>query len=289
MFANIRERYGCIDCRYFTNINANIKRHKLSKQHVLKMTPTELDPSCKHQCKTCNKKYKSQSGLWLHNQKCKPNDDNKIVVEEIAPTNTELASQIGNLQNIILELVKNQQQPIINNNTFNINVFLNEKCCNAINLVDFLKNIQFDDVNFDRIVSDYVNGNAEIIAKNYNALPELERPFYSFIGEDKNQEIAHVKYQDKWVAESEVNWGKKVRLGQSCSDGEENCLVPDSMYSLVRMFDKNKISYYDRIYSENDLYKKCRQLERHSFEADLQSELICKLMTMATINTEMMK
>ena len=54
------------------------------------------------------------------------------------------------------------------------------------------------------------------------------------------------------------------------------------------MFDKNKISYYNRIYSENDLYKKCRQLERHSFEADLQSELINKLITMATIDTEMM-
>jgi hypothetical protein len=193
--------------------------------------------------------------LWSHNQKCKIKEvENTFVGEPFVQTIPELSSKIDKLESIITELVKNQQQPIINNNTFNINVFLNDKCCNAINLVDFLKNIQFDDVNFDRIISDYVNGNAEIISKNYNALPELERPFYSFVGEDKNQEIAHIKYQDKWISETEVNWGKKMRLGQSFSDGEEDCLVPDSMYSLVRLFDKNKISYYDRIYSENDLY-----------------------------------
>jgi hypothetical protein len=80
-----------------------------------------------------------------------------------------------------------------------------------------------------------------------------------------------------------------LRHGRFFSDGEENCLIPDSMYSLVRMFDKNKISYFNRIYSENDSYKKCRQLEGHSFEADLQSELIDKLITMATIKTEMTK
>jgi lipopolysaccharide export LptBFGC system permease protein LptF len=279
MYANIKERYGCVDCGYFTDVNCNIKRHMLSKPHLLKIEPTKVDLLCKHQCKICDKKYNSQQGLWSHNQKCKIEEVEKTSVVQTIP---ELSSKIDKLENIIAELVKNQQQPTVINN-ININIFLNDKCCNAINLVDFLKNIQFDDVNFDRIVSDYVNGNAEIIAKNYNALPELERPFYSFKGEDKNQEIAHIKYQDKWVTESEVNWGKKLRLGQSCSDGEENFLVPDSMYSLVRMFDKNKISYYNRIYSENDLYKKSRQLERHSFEADLQSELISKLMTMATI------
>jgi hypothetical protein len=55
------------------------------------------------------------------------------------------------------------------------------------------------------------------------------------------------------------------------------------------MSDRNKISYYDRIYSKNDLYDKCRQLEGRSFEADLQSDLIDKLITMATVNTETMK
>jgi hypothetical protein len=155
MFANVREKFGCIDCGYFTDVNCNIKRHMLSKQHIEKLKPIEIDPLCKHQCEICNKKYKNQSGLWSHNQKCKARE----VVESVAQTIPELSSKIDKLESIISELVNNQQPSIINitnNDTFNINVFLNEKCNNACNLLEFLEKIQFKEEHFERILSDYI-------------------------------------------------------------------------------------------------------------------------------------
>jgi hypothetical protein len=50
---------------------------------------------------------------------------------------------------------------------------------------------------------DYVSGNAEIITKNYNSLPEYERPVYVFNGEDEHQKVAHIQYDNKWVVERE--------------------------------------------------------------------------------------
>jgi hypothetical protein len=57
------------------------------------------------------------------------------------------------------------------------------------------------------------------------------------------------------------------------------------MFANIR--ERYCIDCSNRIYTENDLYNKCRQLEGYSFEANLQSDLIDKLITMATINTKM--
>jgi hypothetical protein len=57
---------------------------------------------------------------------------------------------------------------------------------NMINPIDFSKE------NFEKIIQDYVGGNAEIITKNYNSLPEYERPVYVFNGEDEHQKVAQM-------------------------------------------------------------------------------------------------
>ena len=101
MFANVQERFCCIDCGYFSDVKCNIKRHLLSKKHLSKTIPIEVDPLWKHQCEICNKKYKSQSGLWLHNQKCKIKEvENILVVESVAQTIPELSSKIDKLERI---------------------------------------------------------------------------------------------------------------------------------------------------------------------------------------------
>jgi hypothetical protein len=264
----------------------------LSKQHLLKKKTVQTDVTTKHQCKICYKQYKSQSGLWLHNQKCKTNTLSVENVCDTAQTIPELSSKIDKLESIILEMAKNQQPTIINNNntnnSININITLNEKCGNACNIKQFLENIEFKYEHIDRILSDYVNGNAEIIARNYNALPQLERPFYSFAGEDMEQEIAHIKNDDKWTAEPEYKWEKRIRLGKNLTDSEEDSLPSDSMYSFIRMFDKNKLKYFDEKFLKNDIYKKGRRLERDCCDPDLQSLLINKLISMATTDVSIL-
>jgi hypothetical protein len=291
MFANVRERYGCVDCGYFTNLNSNIKRHKLSRNHLLKISPEVIDPLCKYQCKVCCKKYTSHSGLWSHNQKCKKNTVPVENVFDTAQTIPQLSNEIKELKSIIIDLVKNQQPTIINNNNnnnININITLNEKCGNACNIKQFLENIEFKYEHIDRILSDYVNGNAEIIARNYNALPQLERPFYSFAGEDTNQEIVHIKHDDNWIAEPEIKWHKRIQMGKDLTDSEEDSLPSDSMYSFIRMFDKNKLKNFEEKFLKDDIYKKGRRLERDCCDPDLQSLLINKLISMATTDVSIL-
>ena len=90
------------------------------------------------------------SGLSRHNKKC--NYEEKIEEKEEDKQNVDYEKIINNLltQNneMLDKLLKKDEQldkiiPLIgnnNNNTqFNINVFLNEDCKDALNLIDFSK------------------------------------------------------------------------------------------------------------------------------------------------------
>jgi len=287
MFANVRSRLCCIDCKYFTDINCNLQKHLKSKKHLNKIDKSNgLDLSCKYQCTICFNKYKGQSGLWQHSQKCKSID---LSIDNVAKSSIEptLREEINELKEMITELT-NKQQPtpcIINNNiTNNISVFLNDKCGNACNLSDFIERIDFKGENFEKFIMDYVTGNMEVFEKNFKLLPEFERPVYCFDGEDNHQSIAHIQHDKKWIIEPEIQWERKSIKGQDETDEEDNHLVPNSMYSLVRMFDKKKLKYFNEELSNSNLKFKCRKLESDSCNTELQQEFMKKIVELATLN-----
>ena len=77
-------------------------------------------------------------------------------------------------------------------------------------------------------MKDYVGGNAEIITKSYNNLPEYERPIYSLVGEDEHQKVVHIQHDDKWVVERELEWTNQVR--REYNDGVNDDPKPNCMY-----------------------------------------------------------
>ena len=281
----VEKHFGCIKCNYFCSRNANLQKHLTSKKHSLNSQVIETDPNCKFQCKICNKKYLSQPGLWAHKKKCKAPVAPEIVVAE---STIELHKKIDNLERMIVELAKNQQPTTINNNNGNnisnyINVFLNDKCHNAYDIKKFISGIDFSKENFEKLIRDYVGGNAEVITKNYNSLPEYERPVYCFNGEDEHQKVAHIQHDDKWIVERELGWEKQVR--REYNDGNDDP-EPNSMYSLVRLFDKKKMEYFDENYKQSHLYLSQRKFNKDCLDDGKQLELINKIIDMVSIEPE---
>ena len=273
-----KKPFHCFQCNYFCSRNANLLKHFASKKHLLNSQASEPDPNCKHQCKLCNKKYLSQSGLWSHKKKCVEVVSNAI---DVPYSNSDLRNEIRELTEKITELVKNQQPSTIINNT-NINVFLNDKCKNACDINKFIESIDFTKEDFEKLILNYVDGNAEIIEKNYKSLPEYERPIYCFEGEDMHQKIAHIQYKNKWRIEPELSWERQLQKEQDEVDDEPE---PNSMYSFVRLFDKKKMEYYDDKYKNSHLYLKQRKFNKDCLDIDNQRDLINKLLIMATVNT----
>lgn len=104
---------------------------------------------------------------------------------EATKTITELAPHIGNYNN-----------NTINNNQFNINVFLNQKCKDAINMTDFIKSIEvsLEQLNFTR-TNGLEKGVCNLIVENMNKLSLYERPIHCT---DMKRETLYIKDHNNW-------------------------------------------------------------------------------------------
>ena len=231
--------FECEMCDYKTSYKSNMEKHKSTVKHkkILfgnkwQQTATEsIEKVSELQCKICNKIYKDRTGLWRHNKKCIKNIElnndelNNIeptnfdtltnLVLEVVKSNNELQKQNNELQKNMMEIYKNGVTNIqnihsynnSNNKTFNLNLFLNETCKDAMNITDFVDSIQLQLTDLERIGEiGYIDGISNIIIKNLNKLDVTKRPVHCT---DKKREVLYIKDDNKWEKDDDEN--KKVR------------------------------------------------------------------------------
>ena len=216
--------FYCQKCDYSTSNKKDYKRHLMTLKHTNpddQLTFTDnLGPqnAPKHKiykCE-CGKQYKHRQSLFSHKRNCSNeeennekniDDDNPLNEKEIIMT---LLQQNNQLQNQIIELCKDKSVTNINNTgahinshnkTFNLNVFLNETCKDAMNIMDFVDSLklQLSDLeNVGRL--GYVEGISNIIIKNLNEMDVHKRPVHC---SDSKREVMYIKDDDKWEKENE--------------------------------------------------------------------------------------
>jgi hypothetical protein len=220
------DRFICENCCFGTNDKNDYNRHLLTAKHkndkndkkMIKNKTGDL-----YKC-ICNKEYKHQSGLCFHRKKCsiykeKEENNSMILLEKedidgYNPANNELVIQLlkenKHFMTEVMEMVSktliinNNNNTMINNNTinnqvFNLNVFLNETCKDAMNLEDFLKTIVITNKDLDDIgLLGFVKAISNIIAREVGKLDENQRPFHCM---DKKREIFYIKQNNIWKKE----------------------------------------------------------------------------------------
>ena len=183
-------------------------------------------------CKTCKKLYKTRSGLWKHARTCKPSEiddlcidnDTKMVSQNMV---ISLLQQNKDMQALLIEQQKDhyesmheKQQQINemipkmgNNNTtnkFNVNVFLSEKCKDAVNIADFVSSLQISledyDLTKDKGLLESVNHQ---IIKQLQQMEIYKRPIHCT---DMKRDVMYIKDNDNWEKD-ENNDKLKLALG----------------------------------------------------------------------------
>jgi hypothetical protein len=179
-------------------------------------------------CKNCSKAYKDRSGLWRHSKTCKETTKNtesilqekmeKIQLQPISETteiimavlkdNKELKCMLSEQNNKILELI-NAKNTITNNitnnktvnNQFSLNVFLNETCRDAMNINEFIENIQIQTKELENVGNNgYVTGITDIILSRLKQLDVSKRPLHCT---DIKRETLYIKDQNEWNRDTE--------------------------------------------------------------------------------------
>jgi hypothetical protein len=208
------KKFYCQNCDFECCKKSNYEKHVLTPKHkntdkILtntykkNATPQNIFYIC-----NCGKRYKHRQSLFNHKKKCSNNEilDMNLMNEKKIIIN--LLQENNKLQNQIIELCKEKTITNINSNnkTFNLNVFLNETCKNAMNITDFVNSLQLQLSDLERVGElGYIEGISTIILKNLNALDITERPIHCT---DKKRETMYIKDENKWEKEDD----NKIRM-----------------------------------------------------------------------------
>jgi hypothetical protein len=227
-FPQKNPQYFCDCCNIKTSNKKDYNRHLLTAKHQEKekwiTNDALLDKPLQKQEPSvfycgCGKKYKYRQGLQKHKKKCQnaqnfpnfPPDtivDKQLILELIKQNQTlifenkEFKELLVDQSNKMVELAS--KPSIINANTncnnnnkqFNLQVFLNEKCKNAMNMSEFLDTIKIVDDDFENIGKlGYVQGISNIFIKGLQELDETIRPMHC---NDLKRETLYIKENDSW-------------------------------------------------------------------------------------------
>jgi hypothetical protein len=109
------------------------------------------------------------------------------------------SEQIRQITDLCMKIAKSTPTMVVNNtnNNFNLNVFLNEYCKDAVNIFDFAKSIQIEleDVLLFKKLG-HVEAVSQIFDKAYKNLDLKMRPMHCT---DVKRETLYVRNDDKWV------------------------------------------------------------------------------------------
>ena len=220
----VAQNFLCETCDYITCRKSSYDKHMMTAKH-LKLT--ELTQSCKKvanskifECDNCGKAYTSRVGLWKHKKACDELNKNfeKDLIITLLKENKELKTMMIEQQNSmieqsnsVIELCKNGTHNTFHTNshnkTFNLQLFLNETCKDAMNITDFVQSIQLELSDLEKVGEiGFIDGISKIIVKNLKGLDVTQRPIHCT---DKKREVLYVKDDDKWEKEDEEN--KKIR------------------------------------------------------------------------------
>jgi hypothetical protein len=281
-------QFFCEICKTNSGNKKDYNKHLLTAKHKkndfltktgISLTENPLvEENHDHECSYCNKVYKSRVGLWYHKKKC--NYETCIVIKEeenikivdvmaeqnqlLMEQNKHLIDQHQDLKLLIIDICKNMKDTNNNisnihysnnhnnshNKTFNLQVFLNETCKDAMNLTDFVDSLQIQLSDLEKVGKDgFVAGISNIILKNLKALDVTMRPVHC---SDQKRETMYIKDQNEWHNDSkELPENQKLKKAikqiahkNICKIPEWKKLYPDCIYAESRKSDLyNHIMY----------------------------------------------
>jgi hypothetical protein len=221
------QTFSCENCNYTTCRLSQFNRHLLTAKHQMITNGNEFVPksSKTFEC-DCGKEYNFASGLSRHKKKCTytaeepientfvPEEEpleNKLMMTiikqmaEITKQNGELTKQMAERDKQMAERDKQIAEIIPRigdttntncNNTFNVQLYLNNECKNAMSIQDFIKSIELNMSHLKAVTEKgYVDSVSNILIKALGALEITNRPLHCT---DLKRDIIYIKDNTEW-------------------------------------------------------------------------------------------
>jgi hypothetical protein len=259
---NEKYNFYCDSCDYKCSLLQHWKQHILTKKHKTinfnNVDNSVNNPKNQKFICICGKYYRDRSGLWRHKKNCNYEIENLDATTKLTPElviklieqNKELQQTLIDQNKTIVELAQKAGSYTNNTNcnntnkTFNLQIFLNETCKNAINMTDFVNQIQ---VSLDELEDTgnlgYAEGISKVFIKNLNNIDYQERPIHC---NDSKRETLYIKDDNQWIKDDE----NKSMLTKAIKQ------VANKNIKQISEWQKAHPDYSDPESKENDKYMK---------------------------------
>ena len=212
-----------------------------TNKEAIKSKPIVMDNNSEFVCPGCDKSFKNRVGLWRHKKTCSDFQSLQTEPEVVQATAVESdIDKVLELKKVELELEKTKLQvkqaelihqntekmagiataaieksSVTNNtvnntvnNNFNLKVYLNNDCKNAMNLTDFVESIKYQLEDLERFGRDgYVEGVSHVLIKALQDLDETQRPIHCT---DTKRDSLYIKDNDEWQKDNSKTKIKKA-------------------------------------------------------------------------------
>ena len=229
--------FHCEKCDFICFKKSLYEKHLLTKKHNTTNT-TKIQQKKFHYCE-CGKQYTHRASLFNHKKKCEYashdktesteefKNTNEPIVELLLKENLEMKKDNLEMKKMMIDLCQ-KIEPISNNTSinshnkvFNISLFLNEDCKDAMNMSDFIESIQLSIEDLEKIGSEgQTQALSNILTDRLNDLEVVKRPVHC---SDPKKEIIYVKDEGKWEKEPKHKPNLKKALDK---------ITMESMYKI---------------------------------------------------------
>jgi ferritin len=208
--------FFCEKCRFKCSKKSDWERHIVTSKHHRLTNANDFTPknALSHYlvCE-CGKTYKHISSLCKHKKQCNFQPSvaqcNKLEMDDFKITPKmfyDLLQQNNELQKNVIELsskigTNNSHNTNCNNKTFNLQFFLNEQCKDALNISDFVNQLQvtINDLEETSRIG-FAEGVSKVFIKGLKELDIYKRPLHC---SDAKRETLYIKDENQWTKENE--------------------------------------------------------------------------------------
>ena len=267
----VAPNFCCEICDYTTCKKSSYIKHLATDKHE-KMTndskniendSEKLLKVAKYTCQ-CGKNYSYDSGYYRHKKMCNfqppvdsynqqsidiQNKQHELILELIKD-NKEIKDFMCEQNRQVIELAKlaghntTHNTNSHNTNKFNINFFLNEKCKDALNITDFVSQLEVGIKDLEETGRlGFSEGISKIFINGLNQIELYRRPLHC---NDAKRETLYIKDDNKWIKENEA----KPILTKAIKE------VAHKNIKKISDWQKNHKEYSDPYSKQNDKYLK---------------------------------
>jgi hypothetical protein len=218
--------FYCEKCDYRTSRKYNYDEHLETDKHkrVTKGLQKGQKPAKNQQIMpelficNCGKQYKHRQGLWRHKKNCLDmtiedlanEEKQQQLIDYLLKENSEFKQLMIDQHKQMLEQNKhmiemsknaghhntNNSHNTTNNNSFNLQFFLNETCKDAMNIMDFVSQLQVGTKDLEETGRlGFANGISKIFINGLKKINVNDRPIHC---SDAKRETLYIKNNDEW-------------------------------------------------------------------------------------------